>query len=420
MNATPDAIHVPEAKGPATAMPSRFALAGDHLGELINYLLPRASEQFISIPDAEVQRILRLVQTTDHAADHLLMAMQRSKGGARRQFSDALRHGIEMVRDPLPEVTAFFETVDQVPPGLDIDKASLGAATLRRIDPLTLLGSGWAVSFFLGAILGNTAKALASNRRTIEMPGQRLMETMAYGTQVFAENGYSRFGMATQMACHLRIMHAALRWRLLTSGDWDEENFGKPASTMDNIGAAFSYTSWLAWAAEREGYQFSAEEREGIAHLSAYAAFRHGVSAADIPLGVDEQQKFTYVLLRTASAFSSPQETGEMIPPMVNIELPIVPAALRPAMAGVLNAYAHRILGSPLCNSLGIPNGHWKYVIQGWRIRSTLGGEARQRIPSLAWLDRKFSQFLHENVYEKFWKLPEDHSSHYQNIAKQG
>ncbi|MFI6867612.1 oxygenase MpaB family protein [Nocardia sp. NPDC050406] len=414
---SPQSISAPSVGSAQFDLPSRVALVGEGFAGFIDYLLPDARAEFLGVPNEYVSTLLSTAYLPDETADAVNLASRRTSGLARRQFEQAVEQGIESVSDPLPEVTAFFETVDRMPPQIDMAKVEAGARALRRIDPVTLFGAGWTIGFILAAILPNTSSALFRSKRTLNNPGNRLVETGAYVLESYTPGGYERFGPATKTACRLRLMHSNLRMGMVKSGTWDAENIGVPASIGDTIGGALPHTLWTALAAQGAGYRFSDEEMEAIAHFTACAIFRHGAPQEMIPFTPAEQRLFTYASLRVSSAFSDVEATSRLIPAMTSIELPFMPAAMQPIAKGLFNGYTRLIIGDELCDATGVPDSKYRRAI-------TLGGRiiaasevARRTLPPVAWANEQVANLLWDRWMPRLFKMPEDTHAHLEKLA---
>ncbi|MGV0771538.1 oxygenase MpaB family protein [Mycobacterium syngnathidarum] len=401
-------------------LPARLTLGTEAMSGVIDYLLPGARVEFIDIDPDVAQRYGNAIYQRDDVADALELANRRTNGAARQQFEVAVERGIEAVSDPLPEVTAFFETVDDVPPGIDIDLVERGAEVLRLIDPVTVTGTGWTIGFLLAAILPNTAEALVANERTINIPGTRAMETGDYVRKALAPGGYRRFGEGAKTAMRLRLLHSAIRLGLLARG-WNEADFGTPASIADTIGGALPHSYWMMLSAERAGYSFTDDERRAVAEFAACALFRHGIPADLIPRTPAEFRLLTYISLRTASGFAAPEATARLMPPMAAIALPFLPRALQPAGASLMNAYGRRILGDPLCAATGIPDSRLRHLISVLNLLIGLEDRTRRRVGLVNMAHIAAMNYVWDNVLSKIYVIHGDSRDHLEHtVVKAG
>jgi hypothetical protein len=346
----------------AAPLPGRLALASEAFSGAIDYLMPRARADYLDIAQHELTPLVNGFYLGDPAADDLVAAIRASHGGARAQFDKALEHGIDTVPDPLPEVSAFLATVDEVPDWIDEELVEVGVRALRRIDAITFLGAGWVLGFLLAAIVPNSSRSMASNARAVRNAGQRFAETGRITLDMFDRGGRGRFGAGTRSSSRLRVLHAAVRAQLRRRGDWDESVYGVPISATDVLMAALMPGA-SALAAKRAGYRFSPRELAGIAHFNGLFAYRQGSPAALIPSTFDGQTKALYFALRGARGQVDSESTDRLMPALVNIEIPGLPGVAQRAVRAVFNGYARRIFGPQLCAATGIPDTPVRHLI---------------------------------------------------------
>jgi hypothetical protein len=343
-------------------LPTRVALASEAFSGAIDYLMPEARTEYIDIPQDEMVGLVNGYYEADITADALVAAIRTSRGEARRQFDQALDHGIESVVDPLPEVVAFIKTVDTPPAWIDPDLVEIGLRAVRRIDGATFMGTSWATGFLLAAILPNSARSMSSNSRAVQNSGRRFAETGKLGLDVIDPNGLSRFGAGTRSSSRLRVLHATVRAHLRKRGDWDESVYGAPISATDILGASLVSLT-VVMAAEHAGYRFSARELEGIGHYVGLSAYRLGTPAELIPATIAEQRRAFYLLLRSARGRADQASTGALMPALVNIDIPDLPKLAQPAARSIFNAYGRLIFGDQLSAATGIPNSQLRRVV---------------------------------------------------------
>jgi hypothetical protein len=349
------------AVGPVV-LPKRLTLASEAFSHAIEYLIPDAKRRYLDLPQDQLIPLVESCYIGDPPADALIVAIRSSRGRARRQFDQALHHGIESVDDPLPAVRDFFAGVDRVPDWIDDELVAVGVRAARRIDGVTQAGLGYALGFLLAAILPNSAESMASNARSVQNAGRRFEETGKIVIDMMHPDGRGRFGAGTRSSTQLRLLHAAVRARLQQRGAWDESVQGVPISAMDTLGASLVNSATFL-AAERSGYRFSSREWSGIAHFSALFAYRQGVPADLIPRTIDEQTRAFYFFLRSARGLAAGESTERLMPGLVDIDIPTLPALARPVLRVVYRAYGRQVFGPELSDATGITDTPARHLI---------------------------------------------------------
>lgn len=345
-------------------LPRRLSLAGEGFTHMIDCLLPNARTDFLEVDTRdELAPLLDSLYRRDEAAAALVDAIHRTRGTARSQFEQALEHGIETVADPLPEVVAFFKTVDEIPPSLDADLVAEGIEAIRRVDVLTY-AFAVAVLDGLGAVFDpNVALALLANARTFTNPSERFVGTASYGGEIF-RYGYGRFAPATKTASRLRVMHESIGLKLTKKGDWDAAEYGLPISQYDIVMASYILVPCVALAAQFYGYRFSLREWDGLVALTFMLGYRHGAPAAMLPRTKDEMERGLYMLLRSNNTLSAIEATKKVLDAAINGDYQGVPRPILAIARGLLISYSRDLLGDPLCEAGGIPNSPVRYFLK--------------------------------------------------------
>jgi hypothetical protein len=379
------AVGVPAlATGAGRPLPSRVSLASEQFSGLIGFLLPRAGHCDL---DATAQaRYLDAFHATDTLADALLACLREHRSAGREQLEQAMQAGTGSLASPPPELAAFLRSVDQLPPAIDMDRVEEGARCLRRIGAFTITGFGMAAGFYLGALLPGPARALAESARTVADATRRLSGTARFVLGTFAPGGYDRFGDGCKNATRLRLTHAAIRARLHKHG-WDTTVYGAPLSQADTLMAALSFNVIPALAATRLGYRFTQDEQGSLAHFGACAAYRQGVPAELLTVSLDQQRAFIHLMLRTARSDTDAQATRTVLPPLVTMSFPGLPAPAQPLARAILHGYGRIFFGDELCDRAGVPDTIAKHLIPLARPAITLTEALRTRsraIQSLA------------------------------------
>lgn len=347
----------------------------------------------------------------DEASDAVLAAGVQ----ARRQVEYAIEHGIEAVENPHPAVRAFFETVDNLPPAIDLKKVEAGVRVFRRIDPVSGFLAGYGVGFILAAILANSARSLMVNERMIENPTKRVIETYKYVLDYSTPGGYERFGSGTKTACRLRLGHAGVRKYIDQRGEWDRSLYGAPISTGDVIGAALAATTFTAAACQLLGYRLSDEEKTSLAHLCAAMQYRHGVPAELVVTTWDDQLRYLVYALLPSRADADPEATRAVIGPMLRLDAGPATRSVNSLIAG----YNRLLFGDELCDLAGIPSSPTSGLLRVSSLAVRAAEAVRVHLPPADWAIRRTSDVVMGRVLPQLMRVELNiGQDHYATIAR--
>ncbi len=379
-------------------LPRRVSLGGGGYTHMIDRLLPNAKKDFLDADAEELAPMLDTMYERDEPAAALVDAIHQTRGKARTQFEQALEYGVETVADPLPEVVAFFETVDVLPPWLDLDLVDKGFKALRRLDVLTYIG-GTAVLDGLAALFDpNVALSMEANARTFTNPFGRFVGTASYGAEQY-RGGYSRFAPATKTACRLRVMHESIGKKLMKTGEWDVASYGVPISRYDVVLAAYILVPAVALAAESYGYRFSRQEWDGIIALTAMMGYRHGAPVDVLPRTKEQMERGMYLMLHTNNTMSASAATKRILDAVLNGGFPEVPAPVFAVARQLLISYSRDLLGDALCDASGIPNTPVRHLLKPVQAAIKLENLLWQYLPPA----RPIVRAAHGAVYDRMF-----------------
>ncbi|ORB60361.1 hypothetical protein BST43_02070 [Mycobacteroides saopaulense] len=181
--------------------------------------------------EAQLATFRRYALMGDPLADDLVEAMSDlPKGIGRKQFEDALEHGLAWVEDPLPELVAFIEDAESTPYWVDFRKIRRAQRALRNTPVrLSFLGA-LAVTLpasFLNERGGNELLARAGGIENAS--AGRLVEAAKWMYSCGEPGGMDRYGSGFKATVRVRLIHAYARAGARKMGGWEEDKFDFPA-----------------------------------------------------------------------------------------------------------------------------------------------------------------------------------------------
>lgn len=106
----------------------------------------------------------------------------------------------------------------------------------------------------------NGAEVLVRSERIMNEPEKRLSETAQFVFDVMAKDAFELQGQGLITIIKVRLMHAAVRWYIQQSGDWNEEVFGAPVNQEDMAGTNLSFSLMVIRGLRRLGRLVQAQE----------------------------------------------------------------------------------------------------------------------------------------------------------------
>lgn len=197
---------------------------------------------------ADLDLVSTLAYESDDLADALADAIMRDRTIAD-QLTQGLAQGIASLRDPPQVLVDYLDYYENIPEWADyamLAKQMLGPDSPRMESsrlPLTrmpgarvlldavALGSG----FYVGANYPAVGQSLVATG-TVTTSNRRVVQTARWAEETFeTPNSLARFGVGIQSSAKVRLAHAFARRQVHASGHWDEDYYGKPISSFDNM-----------------------------------------------------------------------------------------------------------------------------------------------------------------------------------------
>jgi len=200
-------------------------------------------------PTAEdLQLVSTLAYETDDLADALAAAILVDPTLAA-QLDRGLADGIASLDEPPQVLVDYLDYYENIPDWADYEKlagahvgpeasggdgAQLAAARspiARVLLEAIALGSG----FYIGANYPAVGQSLRATG-TITNGNARVLQTARWAQDTFATPGaLARFGIGIQSSAKVRLAHAFARRQIEAWGEWDEDYYGTPISSFDNM-----------------------------------------------------------------------------------------------------------------------------------------------------------------------------------------
>jgi hypothetical protein len=280
--------------------PERLLLDGDVAGsELRSY--PKAATRLLQNTKL-MQRMAAYTLMGDAVADPYAALMP--KYGFRPLVDwlvEACDKGVDRVEGAPAELVAFIRAMEATPRWVDMAKVEEGARLHRvsfaNVAPWAIRGAFVATFMNKYAALPMALTGTLSNKTA----ARRIKETATFfGTSVLP-GALARFGPGFKAAAMVRLMHAMVRFNVLSGGKWDQKVYGIPIPQVDQMPAGLISDFLISSKVLKEGRSdFTPEERAQI-ELSRYRCFLLGLPEdllSETPQGIVDMWNARALTLR--------------------------------------------------------------------------------------------------------------------------
>lgn len=184
---------------------------------------------------------------------------------ARAMLDQAAEHGIDTVKDAPEELVNLMRSMETVPDWVDwnkIDKATENARLLFALTGEAIIR----VAFMMTYVNGYQGLPMViTGALTSDSAAKRMKETISTFKLATLPGALRQGGVAYQSAVKVRVMHAMVRTSLLKRPKvWDYHVYGTPIPQVDQMGAALSFSYFMALKALKNGGKFSEYEANAI------------------------------------------------------------------------------------------------------------------------------------------------------------
>lgn len=262
----------------------------------------------------------------------------------------------------------FFEEVGSPPAWFDPRAVLPGRNAFQR--HLDLF-----IPAFVVVILRNFTSLMSkvflmTGQATTQEGVRRIRQNIRYLVEmIMLPNALDRQGESWKFTVRLRLMHAEIRRRLRTSGQWDEAVYGTPISAANMALASANFSASLIRDAERLGANLTADARTGIMQIWRYASWLIGTPEA---LLFDGDEAETAKLIRIGHLCEPPpNEESVMTSNAVIYLLPEVAKLTDRDAKRSMVEHGYRVsralLGDELADQLKFPRQRTGEGLQQWR-----------------------------------------------------
>ncbi|MCW1959196.1 MAG: DUF2236 domain-containing protein [Mycobacterium sp.] len=333
----------------------------------------------------------RFTQMGDPLADDLVAAFRRLPTGVgRAQFETAVEKGIDAVEDPIPELVAFFDSVDAKPYWVDQKKIDHAGRVLARVGVVVGFTSLSMLSLMFGYLASRADKTLVATGDLAAMAPRRLAETMNWTTEVTGPRALERFAPGFTSTVRVRLMHAMVRAGMSRRPDWDFEDWDQPVNQSTMAGTLVLFSMGNVIGSQALGTHFSDQDKDAIYHFWRYVGFLLGVDAELLP--ADEADTWRLLWLQADYEFRPDEDSTRLAQALRGALGPLLvgnsthPAAelVKTVTTELLCAYSRLIIGSSNADILELPdNKPAQILVAGLAAGNFIMGYPLRFVPGL-------------------------------------
>ncbi|NKE62330.1 DUF2236 domain-containing protein [Lentzea sp. PSKA42] len=223
------------------------------------------------------------------------------------------------------------------------------------------------------------SKVLTVTHR-LNQPHRRLSETSQFVLNMMAPNAFGTGGSFVPTIQKTRLIHAAVRYFVGRSPDWDHEADGVPVCQQDLLGALLIFSVQVIDGMRRIGVSVTETEAEDYYHVWRVAGAVLGIRPDVMPETWREAEELSASMVRASYA---PSGDGiELTRNLVELYEKFVPGK---AFDGVVAAMVRQVVDAEVADWMEVPHskGWTRAVRAGAKVMGVFErGEDRSRVDS--------------------------------------
>jgi hypothetical protein len=273
--------------------------------------------QGLTPSETEYDELVAAVSEGDVLMDDYVTYMFSSNPKlAKRQFDQALQHGLDSVDDCPDALRRLFQDVERVPAWLDrqlLNDAlafihSAGNDANHVLRDATLMG---------GYLLSGFNRALIMTGALNQDASKRMAETSKWWMDCTDYGGLERFGAGFKSTVHVRFIHALVRRNLAAKPEWETKQWGLPICQIDMAATNLAFGLVFLAGLRALGIFPTPHESRSVMHLWKYTGWLMGVEERWL---VESERQGIVLLHRALLTQSEPDWSSQALGQALSLE----------------------------------------------------------------------------------------------------
>jgi hypothetical protein len=278
--------------------------------------------------------------------------------GAVNEVLEHFRANDQPIPEQLPDsVREFLVATDQPPAWVDPDRVA------RAYDFFVDDGVHVASVLTFGAMVNCYAHARASRALTLthglNQPHRRLSETSQFVMNMMGRDAFGSGGSFVPTIQKTRLIHAAVRHFLTSSGRWDVAADGVPVCQQDMVGALLIFSVQVIEGMRRIGISVTEQEAQDYYYVWRAAGGMLGIPADAVPESIDDARELSASMVE--AAYGPSPEGVVLTRHLLDLYEKLFPGKL---FDGIVAAMVRQVVNPEVADWMEVPNSRgWARVV---------------------------------------------------------
>ncbi len=220
---------------------------------------------------------------------------------------------------------------------------------------------------------------LLSATHSLDYPSRRMAETGQFTVFLMRPDAFEAGGRFIPAAQKVRLLHAAIRYHLRRSGQWDETADGLPISQEDMIGGQMMFSIQVLDAMDRLGVHITREGADAYYYAWRVVGAILGIEAA--PPDLESARRYSDLYM--AHNMGPSEEGARLTRQLIKLYEDAVPGTFfDPVVPGIIRY----LIGDTTADWLGVPTSAWDNVVKAVPLVQGFLEDVEDRSPLGQWL----------------------------------
>ena len=263
---------------------------------------------------------------------------------------------------PIPEqlpasVREFLVATDSPPDWVEPDRVA------RAYEFFIDDGVHVASVLTFGAMVNCYAHARASRALTLthglNQPHRRLSETSQFVMNLMGRDAFGSGGSFVPTIQKTRLIHAAVRHFLTSSGQWDVAADGVPVCQQDMVGALLIFSVQVIEGMRRMGISVTEQEAEDYYYVWRAAGAMLGIPAEAVPESLEDGRELSATMVE--AAYGPSPEGVALTRHLLDLYEKLFPGKL---FDGIVAAMVRQVVNPAVADWMHVPDSrNWARVV---------------------------------------------------------
>lgn len=216
------------------------------------------------------------LQSGDEPMDQVMRWVMLNPRQHRKYFETALYQGLDQLPHEIPELTTFFDLVQQPPTWYEPSKIDAALKFTYRLGA----NNGFILrdlSLMTGYMYPGFNQPLVLTGALNKQAGTRLAETTKWWIDITEQDGFERFSKGFTSTIYVRFIHSLVRHQLQKSEKWDAETWGVPINQYDQAMTNIAFSGVVLIGIRALGIFPNQQEVDSFLHFWKYAGWLMGI-----------------------------------------------------------------------------------------------------------------------------------------------